>query len=73
MFRTKWIHTTETAATTNELEANHLYYFLSQYHQGYGPRDSVDNMPRPKADVFVFAEARGPSFSYGMGDHHILL
>ena len=25
--------------------------------------------PRPKAEVFVVIEARGPCFSHGMGDH----
>ena len=29
--------------------------------------------PRPKAEVFVVTEARGPCFSHGMGDHDQIL
>ena len=29
--------------------------------------------PRPKAEVFVATEARGPCFSHGMGDHDQIL
>ena len=35
----------------------------------HGPRDSTDKIWGLKAEFFVGTEARGPSFSHGMGDH----
>ena len=64
----KMNNTTETVATTNELETNHLYYFLSQYHQGLGRQHA-------EAEGRCFCLCRGSRaiFLIGMGDHHIFL
>ena len=39
----------------------------------HGPKALSRQKPRPKAEVFVVTEARGPCFSHGMGDHDQIL
>ena len=39
----------------------------------HGPRELSRQKPRPKAEVFVVTEARGPCFSHGMGYHDQIL
>ena len=37
------------------------------------PEGLCRQKPRPKAEVFVVTEARGPCFSHGIGDHDQIL